>query len=209
MKGLSKTNAPTFSDEDLALRFAERHADDLRYVAEIGRWYCWDGKVWRRDRKLLGFNNARQICRAAAIECNESLHRLRAIASAKTVAAVEKLARSDQRLAATIEQWDSDPWLLNTPDGVIDLRTQKLRAHCPDDHITKITAVGPDRSCPIPMWSKFLTQVTNQNDELQQFLQRIFGCALTGDTSEHAFFFIYGPGQNGKTSASGPGFWLG
>jgi|SRR6516164_2517841 hypothetical protein len=26
------------------------------------------------------------------------------------------------RRPATIEQWDADPWLLNTPDGVIDLR---------------------------------------------------------------------------------------
>ena len=38
--------------------------------------------------------------------------------SAKTVYAIERLARSDRRLAATVDQWDADPWLLNTPDGV-------------------------------------------------------------------------------------------
>ena len=37
------------------------------------------------------------------------------LASAKTVAAVEKLAKSDRRLAATVDQWDADPWVLNTP----------------------------------------------------------------------------------------------
>jgi putative DNA primase/helicase len=30
---------------------------------------------------------------------------------AKTVAAVEMPARSDRRLAATVDQWDADPWL--------------------------------------------------------------------------------------------------
>ena len=103
------TTAPAFSDEALALRFAEQHADNLKYVSQIGRWYYWDGKRWQRDQRLLGFNNARKICRAAAAECNDTEHRLRAIASAKTVAAVEKLARSDHRLAATIDQWDLDP----------------------------------------------------------------------------------------------------
>jgi hypothetical protein len=29
---------PEFSDEALALRFAERHADNLRYVATWGKW---------------------------------------------------------------------------------------------------------------------------------------------------------------------------
>ena len=33
--------------------------------------------------------------------------------SAKTVAAVEMLARSDRRIAATVDQWDRDPWLFN------------------------------------------------------------------------------------------------
>jgi putative DNA primase/helicase len=191
--------APHLSDEYLALQFAELHAGDLRYVSEIGRWYYWGGQCWRRDRKLLGFNNARKICRAAAAECNESVHRLRNLTSAKTVAAVEKLARSDHRLAATIDQWDADPWLLNTPDGVIDLRTQEVRRHRPEDHMTKMTAVGPDKSCPIDIFRKFLKRVTGENVGLQKFLQRVLGYGLTGKVHEHAMFFFYGPGANGKT----------
>ena len=35
-------------------------------------------------------------------------------ASAKTVAAVERLARSDRRLAATVGAWDADMGKLNT-----------------------------------------------------------------------------------------------
>ncbi|MBA3516864.1 MAG: hypothetical protein H0T75_04305 [Rhizobiales bacterium] len=32
---------PAFTDEALALRFAEKHAHDLRYVAPWGKWQIW------------------------------------------------------------------------------------------------------------------------------------------------------------------------
>ena len=59
------------------------------------------------------FDFARRVCRGAASECDKKF--ASAVASAKTVAAVERLTRADRRLAATAEQWDADPWLLNTP----------------------------------------------------------------------------------------------
>ena len=48
------------------------------------------------------------------------------IASAGTLAAIEKLARSDRRHATTVEIWDVDPWLLNTPAGIVDLHSGKM-----------------------------------------------------------------------------------
>src|SRR5262249_55503642 len=122
------------------------------------------------------------------------------IASAKTVAAVERLARADRRLAATADQWDADPWLLNAPGGVVDLRTGECRPHDPDYYITKIADVAPDASCPVPHWSGFLNRVTGRDADLIGFLQRIVGYALTGVTREHALFFLYGTGANGKST---------
>jgi putative DNA primase/helicase len=116
-------SAPQYSDEALALRFAERHAGDMRYAALWGHWLHFDGKRWHPDETLLGIRFARDVCRSAAAECGSHLaHKL---ASAGTVSAVERLARADKRLAASIDQFDSDPWLLNTPLSVIDLRTGK------------------------------------------------------------------------------------
>src|SRR5262245_27260047 len=111
---------PAFTDEALALRFTEHHANELRYVAAWSRWLLWDGQRWIFDDTLRAFDLARRICREAAAECNKAKI-ASAIASAKTVAAVERLARADRQHAATVDQWDSDPWLLNTPAGIIDL----------------------------------------------------------------------------------------
>jgi hypothetical protein len=104
--------AATFSDEALALRFAEQHASGLRYVAPWNRWLHWDGTRWRADDSLLAFDYSRKICRQASAECNKA-STASTIASAKTVAAVERLAKADRRLAGTVDQWDADPLLFN------------------------------------------------------------------------------------------------
>ena len=117
---------PPTAEDAIALTFADRHAHELRYVAAWGRWMHYDGTRWMHDDTLHAFDRTRAICREVALACNKPSS---AVASAKTVAAVEKLARADRRLAATIEQWDTDPWTVNTPGGVIDLCTGKLRPH--------------------------------------------------------------------------------
>ena len=107
------------------------------------------------------------------------------------------MAESDRKHATTVDQWDVDPWLLNTPGGTIDLRTGELCPNTQDDYITKVAAVTPAGDCPI--WLGFLAEITNGDQALQDFLQRMFGYALTGLTTEHALFFLYGTGGNGKS----------
>ena len=106
---------PDFSDEALALRFAVRHANDLRFVAKWNKWLSWTGTHWWFDDTLAALDKARVICREAAAECNSKDALKTAIASAKTVAAVERLARADRRLAATVDQWDADPGCSTRP----------------------------------------------------------------------------------------------
>ena len=81
------------------------------------------------------------------------------VASAKTVAAVVNLARADARHATAAEDWDADPWALNTPAGIVDLRTGKIGPHNRRALCSKITAVAPaEAECP--RWRRFLDEVT-------------------------------------------------
>lgn len=113
---------PEYSDEALALRFATARAGDLRYVAAWGRWYEWQGVVWAPDDTLAAYDMVRHECRAAAGELTDrdsgptARRQAGQVASAKAVAAVERLARSDRRLAATVSQWDCAPDVLTTPE---------------------------------------------------------------------------------------------
>jgi hypothetical protein len=107
-------NAPPFSDEALALTFAERHARELRYVAQWGQWLSWAGTHWRPDTTLHAFDLARAIAREKASTCKQKRTAI-PLASAKTVAAVERLAKADRRMAAADDQWDGRSTAFNTP----------------------------------------------------------------------------------------------
>jgi len=107
--------APANSEEFLALNFVARHETDLRFVAKWGQWLRWDGSRWALEDTLHAFDMARLICREAANACNKPSV-AKTLASAKTVAAVERLAKADRKLAATFEQWDTDPNKFNTSE---------------------------------------------------------------------------------------------
>jgi putative DNA primase/helicase len=191
---------PEFTDEALALAFSEQYADRLRYTATWGKWQEWTGKRWEPDTTLMVFDLARKICRNAASRAAAGMKVKAAVAAkcadARSVAAVERLARADRRHAATTDIWDSNPWLLNTPDGFVDLQTGKMHHHRSDLYMTKITAVGPGGYCP--NWLRVLDRALNGDPELVAFLKRVLGYCLTGITRDHALFFTYGTGGNGK-----------
>lgn len=190
---------PESSEEDLALRFVERYGPGLRHVAPWGKW-LWlkpGGNLWVVDDSLYVFDLIRHLCREAAASEWLKPSIAAAIASAKTVAAVERLARSDRRIAANVDQWDADPWLLNTPAGGVDLRSAGSCRRRPQAYFTKSTAVKARGDCTL--WRAFLKRITDGNAQLERFLQRMAGYCLTGSTREHALFFLYGTGANGKS----------
>ena len=155
--------SPEFSEDALALEFTSRYGHELRYCAQWGAWLEWDGTRWKFEKTLKAFDLARIVAREFA---NAPKGPGTKIANGKTVAAIEKLARADRRHAATVDIWDADPWLLNTPAGIVDLQTGKMLPHDPAQYITKITAVAPDGHCP--RWLQFLDEITGGDKELRR-----------------------------------------
>ena len=184
------------TEDALALAFTRRYHRDWRYVAAWGRWLVWDGHRWRTEDTLAATDLIRCVCRHAAVHADNPRIASK-LATSGTVGGVERLARADRRHAATTAEWDADPWLLNTPGGVVDLKTGRQRTHDRADRMTKITTATPSGDCPI--WRQFLVEVTGGDADLQAYLQRMAGYTLTGSTQEHALFFLYGTGANGKS----------
>jgi putative DNA primase/helicase len=184
------------TEDALALAFTRRYCRDWRYVATWGRWLVWDGTRWRTEDTLAATDLIRSVCRHAAVRA-ENPKIAAKLASSATVGGVERLARADRRHAATTEEWDADPWLLNTPSAVVDLKTGRKRANERADRMTKITTAAPGGDCP--QWTAFLSDVTGSDSDLRDYLQRVVGYCLTGVTSAHALFFLYGTGANGKS----------
>jgi putative DNA primase/helicase len=188
---------PEYSDFALADSFAAKYGDVFRHVTNRGEWYHYDGKVWSPDEKLHRYTSARSVCADVAriYSKEESIKKL--LTHANTIADVIKVAGYDAGLKSLIDDFDKNPMLLNTQDGIVDLRDGSLQKHDPGQYLSKITSCGVGGECPT--WLQFLGDVTCGDKELQAYLKRVIGYALTGSIQEHALFFLYGSGANGKS----------
>lgn len=194
MKPLVVTDPSEVTEDKAAEYFAELYRDRLAYCHSIGCWFEFDGSVWRQQKTPLAFHYARQLMRSLS----ENLKSPGQFQKTKFAAGVERFAQADPVFARTSDHWNEDPYLLGTPTGTIDLRTGRSRPSMAGDYINRSTSVPPsDQGCPL--WLQFLHGATNGDTELVRFLQQIAGYSLTGLTNEHALFFIYGGGGNGKS----------
>jgi len=187
---------PHLSEDALAAVFARESGHDWRHVSAWGSWLEWSGRHWRKDETIRIFNQARHICRTEAQTTDEKGEKKK-VASARTMAAVLKIAATDPRIAVRVGQLDRHPFLLNTPDGIVDLETGAVDVHDRNLLLTQVTASNTADDCPL--WHNFLERITGEDPELQDYLARICGYCLTGSNSEQAFFFLYGSGANGKS----------
>lgn len=187
-------NGTAISEDVCAQVFATKYQHQLAYCHDQGSWFQFDGSIWRAQRTPLAFHYARELARKLSTRSTSPGQMLKV----RFAAGVETYSRADPVFARTAEFWDKDTFLLGTPNGTIDLRTGKLRPSIPTDNITRATSVEPAEWADCPTWLEFLRQATAGDDNLTRFLQQMAGYALTGSTQEHALFFVYGPGGNGK-----------
>jgi putative DNA primase/helicase len=217
----SVTSAP--SEDAMALAFVDAHVDKYRYVPPWSKWYRWDGKRWKEDSTGRVFAIIRKMVRAEVGDTKDE----RKTANSAYVAGVERLARCDQRIVVLPEQFDSDPWLLNTQSGMVDLRGWKnpfavdgVEPHDPAMLCTRITAecvpevIGDDDDDDDKhvitiaeqlqqgeeLWQRFLTDITQGDAELAAYLQRVAGYCASGATTEDVLVYLFGIGANGKSS---------
>ena len=114
-----------------------------------------------------------------------------------------KLAQSEPIIPAVPDDFDSDPWLLNVTNGLLDLRTGTLRPHERAALCTKLAPVAYDPTAACPLWLAFLDRIFASDQSLVGFVQRLVGYSLTGSTRDHVLPFCHGRGANGKSTLTG------
>ncbi|AEI78622.1 phage/plasmid primase, P4 family [Cupriavidus necator N-1] len=124
------------------------------------------------------------------------------------VRAMIEMAKSEPGMTVRLHELDADPMLFGVRNGVLDLRTGKLRAPSPSLRVTKRCPVEYDPSATAPTFDAFIQRITRGTPALAPFLQRLAGYVLTGEVSEQCFAFLYGLGRNGKTTFAELLQWL-
>lgn len=196
-----------YSDRAIANRLIAAHGADVKYCNALGGWLVWDGARWARDETMKVEDWAGEILARASGEvlrrpdfnANKADRLAERLASNGARSAVVNYARADRRVAVAAEEFDADPWILNTPGGVVDLTSGTMRERVPGEALMACTAATPNFSRRPMRWLEFLNEATGGDRAMIDFLQVWSGYMLTGQTIEQKFAFLYGPGGNGKS----------
>lgn len=97
------------------------------------------------------------------------------------------------------ERLNADPFALNTPSGIVDVRTGIVRPHDPMEYCTSITTVSPSDE-GMELWWEHLRLVTCDSPDLMRFHQEVAGMALIGRVFMENLFMALGDGANGKST---------
>lgn len=212
------------SQEGLARVFIDRYGSDFRFLSDLTKdggknlFAHYDGRKWvmfgqamaalgTRQREMTA--EYREYANAILETADGDIDALPAkdkktvnfglsIESARWQSDWVKMLRAFAEIHRSTSGFDADPFLLNCPNGTVDLRTGELREHRPGDYLSKITSVEYDPAATCPQWEKFLLEIQSNDQEMVDFLQRGAGYSLTGDPKEECLMICHGVGRNGK-----------
>lgn len=197
-----------FSDLWNARKMVSFFRAAILYVATWEKWLTWDGHRWKLDEDgqvmLFAKATADKILEFAENEETDKKKKKRArshalkSANAARLKAMIELASTEPRIPVLMEQLNQHSFLLNCTNGTLDLRTGMLRTADRPDLITQLCPIAYDPAATCPRWLAFLDEIMGGNRELVDYLARAVGYALTGSVREHALFFCFGTGSNGK-----------
>ncbi|PTU56711.1 hypothetical protein DBB34_07945 [Sphaerisporangium cinnabarinum] len=193
----------TETDDGNALRLVDAHHPTIRYVPQRNAWVTWDGARWRLDDAGHVTELARTIARDLPDDDKQADRHKRASLSKRGIESMVALARSDRRTVTHLRDLDARPYELNTPAGVLNLRTGTLTPPDPAALHTRTTTVAPDMNAPHPRWDRFLADTFAGDPAMTTYVQRLLGVSLVGLVLEQLLPFAHGVGANGKTTLAG------
>ena len=180
-------------------------------------WMFWDGVKWVLDADAEAsmlmmkftddlYRSARMRMQLATDKASQAQAKREflAVCKLRTAPGISHLTSLLKSIAdePRTDSFDADPWALNTPDGIVDLRTGEIRAHDPKARCTKCTAVSPG-STGADKWFQFMEHITAGDLEFGEYLQTLVGMAAVGAVYEEGLVISYGHGGNGKSTFFG------
>jgi len=194
-----------------AKRLVHRHGQSILYNHAWCKWMIWDGMRFKVDTTAKIDRLAKDTVTtiyAEAADPSLSPQRRDEIQkwaeqseSDVEIAHMKHSAQSELEVSVLPEDLDNNEWLLNVLNSTIDLRTGEISPHDRKNKITKLATVTYDPAATCPIWEAFLHKILAGRQDVIDFFQRAVGYSMTASTWEKCFFFLYGSGDNGKSTA--------
>lgn len=194
-----------------AQMFTEIGKGKILFIQERNRWYKWTGKVWQEDKNKTGAENItleviKRIYAMAGDNADENQRKilvkwgLESESESRRKAMISGAERSPVFVVKS-EKFDTDDYLFNCQNGVIDLKTGELLPHDPSYFMTCISPCNYNPDIDSDLWNDTINRAMKQDAELIDFIQKYAGLTLTGDVNQKILVFLYGKsGHNGKST---------
>lgn len=204
------SNVYDMTDTGNARRLYDRFGADIRYSYNRKGWFYWTGRKWQLDEdgeiKRLAdiivddLKKEAVLAEDAEIQKQKMKFAYRTAGSSAKEAFVKETCHLED-IPVSPNEFDSYDMYLNAQNGIVSLRNGELIEHSREYMMSKIATVEMPLERGEPRrWMQFLDEITGGDKELQKYLQKCVGYSLTGDTSEQCMFFLYGMGNNGKST---------
>src|SRR5204863_1714191 len=106
------------------------------------------------------------------------------------------LAQVEELIEVSINDFDSNPRVINCKNGVVNLRDKSFSNHSPKQFNLNRTNASYDPNATCHRWIRFLEETFQGNKEQIDWIQLALGYSILGLTTEHCFFICYGEGRN-------------
>ena len=187
--------------------FADCYRNIARFVPERKSWYCYRDGIWAAD---VGNLQTMELCKELADalmlyaltiqnerQRQDYLKNCSKWQARRTRDTILKDAQSIHPIS--IREFDSDPYVFNCHNGTLHLDTMEFTPHNPEDRLTKISPVDYDPNARCDRFLTFVNEITSGDTNKAQFLQKMLGYGMSGDTRYECLFILYGATtRNGK-----------
>jgi putative DNA primase/helicase len=184
---LSRAN----TEHTIALLIKDTHKKEYKYNHTNKNWYRWNGIYWDIQKTNYFFYLARRY--SANASSGKQAQR------SSFVKGVVFFCEADPDFGILSNHLDCDRFLLNTPSGTVNLLTSEVLPHQSTNLISNITSVAPDDGYGF-RFPQFLSEITCENESLEEFLQITLGACLSGALENHWLIYFVGNGRNGKNT---------
>lgn len=204
---LTKLEEFELNDTGNAKKFVENFKSIIRYNVDNNMWMIWNGKYWEDDkvRNIKNFaeviieQERQAVMKKTGDERKAYMKNIQRLMSSSGKEAMIKESQHLNGIPVLNSDFDKETYLLNTKNGIIDLRNGSIREHDMNAMLSQYTDIGLNKIDKPVRWLKFLNEIFEGNQEMIDYIQMNLGYGLTGETKEQSWYVYLGDGANGKS----------
>lgn len=223
-----------YNDTGNAERFYDYFGDCFKYNVDAKMFMFWTGKSWIFDEKDIIRKYADKLLEIMNIDLKTKEKEIKDIKDSDDDTDTKKMQEICQAARKNVDrlsnnagknamfaelqhihdmpvknnEFDTNPYILNTESGIVDLKTGKVSVFDKGAMLSKNTHTEISYDEP-KEWLYFLhgifwrgndEKAKKETEEIIACIQQCIGLSLTGSTREQVMFMMYGSGSNGKST---------